>query len=49
MRGEKDGTLSKDSSPTNDVITTVDMPKIPDCSFMDQLYFKSGDKRLMLK
>ena len=49
MRGEDDELLSKDSTPTKDVITTVNMTKIPDCSLIDQLYLKSGDKRSMLK
>ena len=41
--------LPIDSTHTKDVVSTVNMTKIPDCSFIDQLYFKSGDKRLMLK
>ncbi len=41
--------LSKDSTPTKDVVSTFNMTKIPDRSLIDQLYLKSGDKRLMLK
>jgi hypothetical protein len=49
MRGEDDELLLKDSTSTKDIITTVNMTKIPDCSLIDQLYFKYGDNRPMLK
>jgi hypothetical protein len=49
MRGQEDELLSKDSTPTKDVVSTVNITEIPDCSLIDQQYFKSGDKRLTLK
>ena len=41
--------LSKQSAPTKDVVSTVNMTKVPDYSLIDQLYLKSGGKRSMLK
>ena len=37
--------LSKESAPTKDVVNTFNITKIPDLSLIDQLYFKSGDKK----
>jgi hypothetical protein len=41
--------FSKDSTPIKYVVSTVNMTQIPDCSLIDQLNLKSGDKTSMLK
>ena len=39
----------KDLTPIKYVVSAVNMTKIPDCSLIDQLNLKSGDKTSIVK